>query len=52
MRQDDIERKAIHVGGFPAVVWRVFAAQCKVQGRCIVDVLEEVLRDWIKREGK
>ena len=51
-RENNAEMTAVHVAPFPAVVWRVFTAHCKARGRRVRDVLEDVLRKWIKEQER
>lgn len=41
-------RKNKLVCNFPNIVWNVFAGRCKAIGRTISDVLEEIIRKWLR----
>ena len=49
-KKNQHERKAIHVGDFSAIVWNTFAGIAKMQDLSIRDLLEKVLREWIRKQ--
>lgn len=46
------ERKTIAVGHFPASTWNQFAGYCRSKGLTIRAVLEDMIKDFLRRHGR
>ena len=51
-KANDNTLKTVSVPNFPADVWNQFAGLCKMKGRIVASVLEDLLRDWNDEQKK